>query len=188
MSGMQKYFTAANATSVARALMVLPIVYLLNTWNGVLRDFPMWAIFWITLAIFSDYLDGWFARSYQEVSRLGKFIDPVADKIVIFGALFFARPISEAIPTWFIVFVVTRELIIFTCGYLVTRESKREVQANRTGKWSIFLTSLTFILVIFKLYPWAEYGLYATVLAGSASLYFYLKHYYQLYLVDVKHP
>ncbi len=94
---MNKLFTAANATSIARALMVFPIVYLLNTWDGVLGHFPMWAVFWITMAIFSDYLDGWFARSYHEVSRFGKFLDPVADKIVIFGALFFARPLADSV-------------------------------------------------------------------------------------------
>ena len=166
--------------------MAIPIVYLLDAWNGVLADFPMWAAFWISLAIFSDYLDGWFARSYDEVSRVGKFIDPVADKVVIFSAMFFARPIHEVIPLWFILFILVREALIFAIGYWVTRESKREVQANRTGKWSIFLTSITFILIIFKLHPWADYLMYITVGVGLASLYFYLKHYYQLYLIDVK--
>ncbi|NQV16230.1 CDP-alcohol phosphatidyltransferase family protein [bacterium] len=183
---MNKLFTAANTTSVARALMVFPIVYLLNIWDGVLAHFPMWAVFWITMAIFSDYLDGWFARSYHEVSRFGKFLDPLADKIVTFGILFFAKPVSQAVPGWFIAFVVLRELLIFGLGYLVSKDSKRDMQANRTGKWSVFLTSLTFILLIFKLYPWADYMLYLTVAVGAVSFYFYMKLYYQLYLVDVK--
>lgn len=183
---MMKFFTAANTTSVARALMVFPIVYLLNAWDGKLVNFPIWAAFWISMAIFSDYLDGWFARSYHEVSRLGKFLDPVADKIVIFGVLFFAKPVSQAIPNWFVAFIILRELFIFGLGYLVSKDSKREMQANRTGKWSIFLTSITFILMIFKLNPWADYLLYITVAVGSVSFLLYMKYYYHLYQVDVK--
>lgn len=183
---MRKFFTAANTTSVARALMVVPIVYYLNTWDGKLANFPMWAVFWIVLGIVSDYLDGWFARYYHEVSRLGKFLDPAADKIVVFGVLFFARPVYEAIPAWFIIFVVLREALIFGLGYLVSKDSKREMQANRTGKWSIFITSLTFILMIFKIDPWATYFLYLSTGLAATSFFFYMKHYYHLYLVDVK--
>ncbi|MEA3288236.1 MAG: CDP-alcohol phosphatidyltransferase family protein [Candidatus Marinimicrobia bacterium] len=183
----KKLLTAANATSAARALMVFPIVYLLNIWDGQLANFPVWAAFWIAMAIFSDYLDGWFARSYHEVSRLGKFLDPVADKIVIFGVLFFAKPISQSIPNWFIAFIIFREVFIFALGYLVSKDSKREMQANRTGKWSVFLTSITFILLIFKLQPWADYLLYLTTAVGSVSFVLYMKYYYHLYQVDVKH-
>lgn len=183
---MTKIVNAANATSAARAFMLIPIVYHLNVWDGKLANFPMWAVFWIVLGIFSDYLDGWFARSYHEVSRFGKFLDPIADKIVIFGVLFFAKPISEAIPGWFVAFVVIREILIAGLALLVSKDSKREMQANRTGKWSIFLTSLTFILMIFKLYPWANYLLYITVGVGAVSLFLYLKYYYHLYLVDIK--
>jgi len=185
---IKKFLTAANLTSLARAFMVFPLVYLLNTWEGGIAEFPMWAVFWIILAMFSDYLDGWFARSYHEVSRFGKFLDPMADKIVVFGVLFFAKPISQAIPGWFVAFVVLRELLIFGLGYYVSKDSKRDMQANRTGKWSIFLTSITFILMIFDLNPWAEYLLYLTVAVGTASLIFYLKRYYHLYQVDVKQP
>lgn len=183
---MHKLITAANTTSVARGLMVFPIVYYLNVWDGKLINFPMWAVFWITMSIISDYLDGWFARSYHEVSRFGKFLDPLADKIVIFGVLFFAKPVSTAIPGWFVIFIVLREVLIFGLGYLVSKNSKREMQANRTGKWSIFLTSITFILMIFKLHPWADYLLYFTVFLATISFILYMKHYYHLYQVDVK--
>ena len=168
--------------------MVFPIVYLLNTWEGGIAEFPVSAVIWIILAMFSDYLDGWFARSYHEVSRFGKFLDPLADKIVIFGTLFFAKPISKAIPGWFVAFIILRELFIFGLGLYVSKDSKRDMQANRTGKWSIFLTSITFILMVFELYPWADYLLYTTVIVGSLSFVFYMKHYYHLYQVDVKKP
>ena len=187
-ASMKKFFTAANVTSVVRAFMVFPIVYLLNTWEGGIAEFPLWAIFWIVMAMFSDYLDGWFARSYHEVSRFGKFLDPIADKIVIFGVLFFAKPVAEAVPGWFVAFTIIREVLIFGLGYLVSKDSKRDMQANRTGKWSIFLTSITFILMIFQLDPWADHLLYTTVAIGSISLFFYMKRYYHLYQVDVKKP
>lgn len=173
-------------TSLARALMVFPIVFLLNTWDGILANFPMWAVFWIIMAIVSDYLDGWFARYYHEVSRFGKFLDPMADKIVLFGVLFFAKPVSQVVPLWFVLFIILREVMIFGLGYFVSKDTKREMQANRTGKWAIFLTSITFILYIFKLDLWADYCLYISFLLSLISLFFYMQHYYRLYLVDVK--
>ncbi len=176
-----RYLTLANLVSLARAFMAIPIVMLLNRWDGHLVSFPMWAVFWIGLAVFSDFLDGWFARSYHEVSWLGKLLDPVADKVVIFSAVLFAHPIRDVIPLWFLLFMVIREVLIAGIGLWVTKDTRRELGANRTGKWTIFFTSITLLLIVFRLDPWSVYLLFASVILGCISLYFYLYVYYQYY-------
>lgn len=181
---VQRYFTLANLMSAARAFMAIPIVVLLNGWDGKLAHFPLWALFWIILAVFSDFLDGWFARSYHEITLVGKILDPIADKIVIFAVLLFAEPVAERVPLWFLLYAILREALILFLGYAVNREGKHEVGANRTGKWSIFVLTLTLLLMIFQLEPWADYFMYLSVFLGSVSLYFYLRQYYRFHLLN----
>jgi CDP-diacylglycerol--glycerol-3-phosphate 3-phosphatidyltransferase len=181
---VQRYFTLANLMSAARAFMAIPIVLLLNNWDGVLANFPLWAVFWISLAVLSDFLDGWFARSYKEITWVGKILDPIADKIVIFSVLFFAQPVAERIPTWFLVYVILREAIIVAVGYSVNRTKRHDIGANRTGKWSIIFLVVTLLLMIFQLEPWADYFMYITVLLGTLSMVFYLQQDYRYYRQD----
>lgn len=183
---MRRIFTLANIVSFSRALMAIPIVILLNRWDGHLVNFPLWAVFWIALAVFSDFLDGWFARSYHEVSWFGKILDPIADKIVILAAIFFAAPIRDRIPLWFVIFVVVRELLIALPGLWVTKDSRRQLQANRTGKISVLVLSLTLLLLIFKLDPCSYYMLLLSVAMGAVSLAFYLYEFYRFYREDIK--
>ena len=181
---MKKYLTLANLMSAARAFMAIPIVVLLNGWDGRLADFPLWAVFWISLAVLSDFLDGWFARSYHEITLVGKFLDPIADTIGIFAVLFWARPVAERVPGWFVWFMIFRESLIVIIGYIVNRERRHDMGANRTGKWSIFLTTVTLLLMIFKLEPWAIYCMYLSVLLACISLFFYLQQYYRFYQLN----
>lgn len=175
-----------NAISLARAFMVIPIVISLNRWDRSANHFPVTSTIWIALAILSDFFDGWFARSYKEVTRIGKMLDPIADKIVIFGSFFFAVPIFSTVPLWFILFIFFRDATVSLIGLWVTKDSKRELQANRTGKWSLAFTASVIILFIFQIFPWAYYVLGATVLLNTVSWSFYMRLYYIYFVVDVK--
>ena len=186
LRNLKQYATIPNAISLARAFMVVPIVVSLNRWDLNANRLPMAATIWIALAILSDFFDGWFARSYKEVTRIGKMLDPIADKVVIFGSCFFAVPINSTVPLWFILFIFFRDASVSLIGLWVTKDSKRELQANRTGKWSLAFTSSTIILFIFQIYPWANYVLAFTVLLNSVSWIFYMRLYYIYFVVDVK--
>ncbi|MCF7796198.1 MAG: CDP-alcohol phosphatidyltransferase family protein [Lentisphaeria bacterium] len=186
MANLKQYITIPNAISLARAFMAIPIVLSLNKWDMSTTRIPTAATIWIALAILSDFFDGWFARSYKEVTRIGKMLDPIADKVVIFASFLFATPINTTVPLWFILFIIGRDATISLIGLWVTKDSKRELQANRTGKWSLAFTASTIILFIFQVYPWAYYVLGATVLLNSISWIFYLRLYYIYFVVDVK--
>jgi len=185
-ANIKQYLTLPNAISLARAFMSIPIVYYLNRWYVLDQRVPTAAILWMTLAIFSDFFDGWFARSYKDVTRIGKMLDPIADKVVIFAAFLFAKPINTTVPLWFIIFIIARDSMISLIGLWVTRQSKRELQANRTGKWSLVFTASSIILFIFKVYPWSYYILGFTVLLNTVSWLFYMRLYYIYFVVDLK--
>ena len=185
-ANFKRYITIPNAISLARAFMVIPIVINLNRWDMATSRIPTAATIWIALAIMSDFFDGWFARSYKEVTRIGKMLDPIADKVVIFGSFLFAAPINTTVPLWFIIFIIGRDATVSLIGLWVTKDSKRELQANKTGKWSLAFTASTIILFIFQVYPWAYYVLGATVLLNTISWSFYMRLYYIYFVVDVK--
>ena len=180
------FLTFANLVSLSRALMAIPIIILLNNWDGKISHFPPYAVFWITLAIFSDYLDGRIARTYHEVSRVGKMLDPIVDKVVIIAVLLFSKPFADRIPAWFIYFIIIRDVLIAGIGLIVTRKTKRDLNANKTGKWSIFIMTIAVILALLKVHPYDKIILGLSVGFALVSWIFYMRLYFNYYKVDIK--
>ncbi len=183
---LRPYLTLANGISLFRATLAFPIVQTLNQWDGKLTHFPFWAGFWIALAVLSDFLDGWYARSYRSVSRIGKMLDPIADKVVVFSVLLFARRVSSRLPTWFVIMVIVRDLLIAAVGLFVTRRSKRDLQANRPGKFSINFTSAAILLKILQVEPWGTWALWGAVVLNVVSFMLYMRTYYIYYIVEYR--
>ena len=93
---------------VARMLAVIPIVLLLQA--GGERS-ATWAFAIFCLAAITDAVDGRLARRLGQVTRLGTFLDPLADKLLVIGTLI---PLQAAglVPAWVVVVVVARELAV----------------------------------------------------------------------------
>lgn len=115
--------------------VLAPLIYwqLMNrTTSGLL-----WALLLLLLAGLSDILDGWVARSRNEISELGKTLDPLTDKTVIFSVLL---PLAQAwgLPVWLVVFYGIKELFQILAGFFLLREYKQLISANQWGKASTF--------------------------------------------------
>jgi cardiolipin synthase len=126
-------------------LLVVTIIFLLANFH--LHYFfasGMLIIIWI-----SDLLDGFFARKLNQVSELGKIIDPLADKITVIsiGAVLL---IQNIIPIWFVLVIVLRDMIIFSAGIYLKYIKKIVLSSNRIGKISVFIIGCTlfFSLII----------------------------------------
>ncbi|PID82829.1 MAG: CDP-diacylglycerol--glycerol-3-phosphate 3-phosphatidyltransferase [Clostridiales bacterium] len=70
---------------------------------------PMTIIF--IIAAITDFLDGYIARKYNQVTKLGKLIDPLADKVLVFSALLLFVEMS-IIPAWPVIIILSRDLMI----------------------------------------------------------------------------
>lgn len=91
------------------------------------------AMLLIGAAMFTDAIDGPIARRRDEVSELGKLLDPIADKLLIDGsAIMLAR--YREFPWWITIALVLRDLVILGGGVLVFRRSGRIVVAHPVGK------------------------------------------------------
>lgn len=110
----------------------------LDAYIRALNAHPFAAILaWSTFVLFcllclSDKLDGYLARSRNEVTVLGKFLDPIADKILVIVALVFLLE-YHATSSWTLLVIVGRELLVSALRMLVASEGK-VVAASNLGK------------------------------------------------------
>ena len=113
---------------------------------------------WIALAIFiiaslTDFLDGHIARKYNLVTNFGKFMDPLADKLLVCSAMICLVELSR-IPAWVVIVIIAREFII--SGFrLVASDNGVVIAASYWGKFKTTFQILMICLMIADLEPLA---------------------------------
>ena len=109
---------------------------------------------WIALVLFiaaslTDLLDGKIARKYNLVTTFGKFMDPLADKVLTISGMICLIELGH-IPSWIVVIIVAREFII--SGFrLIATEHGIVIAANYWGKWKTTFQMIMIILMIVNL-------------------------------------
>ncbi|SDK29579.1 CDP-diacylglycerol--glycerol-3-phosphate 3-phosphatidyltransferase [Sarcina sp. DSM 11001] len=109
---------------------------------------------WIALILFiaaslTDLLDGKIARKYNLVTTFGKFMDPLADKVLTISGMICLIELGR-IPSWIVVIIVAREFII--SGFrLIATEHGIVIAANYWGKWKTTFQMIMIILMIVNL-------------------------------------
>jgi CDP-diacylglycerol---glycerol-3-phosphate 3-phosphatidyltransferase len=104
----RKIFNFPNVLTMLR-ITVVPVLFFL-----LLSPGPTWSLViagLFVLASFTDMLDGWVARRYGIVTTMGKFLDPIADKLVVNTAMILMIPIGR-IPAWVAAVIVIRDFIV----------------------------------------------------------------------------
>jgi CDP-diacylglycerol--glycerol-3-phosphate 3-phosphatidyltransferase len=94
-------------------------------------------------ATITDFLDGYIARSYGSGTNLGKFLDPLADKIIVTAALIMlaATPRAPHVPGWMVVVMVSREFLVTGLRAVAAAEG-RIMAAEELGKYKMVLQSI----------------------------------------------
>ena len=109
---------------------------------------------WIALAIFiiaslTDFLDGYIARKNNLVTNFGKFMDPIADKVLVCSA-FICLVQLGIIPAWMVAIVIARELVID--GFrLVASDNGVVIAASYWGKWKTTFQMISVVLLILNI-------------------------------------
>jgi len=163
--------TAANGVTVAR-LLATPVLVLI-----VLRATPSWAalLFWAAMAL-SDGVDGWLARR-RGPSSSGAFLDPLADKCMVLGALVAMAALGKF--TWVpVALLAGRELVITLYRVAVARHGV-SVPARWVGKAKTLVEFITVGLVLLPVtWPsrvtWSHVALWLAVVLAWASAAQYL--------------
>ena len=135
--------TTANKITIFRVLMIP--VFLVLAYSGQM----IWAFVVFVLASLSDMLDGYVARHYNQVTNFGKFMDPLADKVLVMAAMcFFVE--SGRMPGWALAIVLLREFAVSGMR-LIAVEQGRVIAAAWSGK--IKTTATMICLCLMLLFP-----------------------------------
>ncbi len=155
--------TKANIITIVRIIMV-PFVLVILLTEMENKEIIAFAVF--VIAAVTDAIDGYVARKYDQVSDLGKFLDPLADKLLVAAALI-ALVYLQEVATWVAAIIILRELFIsvFRFYYLVHAASfSASLPAKLKTTFQIVALA---ILIIHRKLPFAD----QLRLLGNAVLY-----------------
>lgn len=151
-----------NKLTVARVILIVPFAVILlggeAGWlgeNRMLADCAALAIF--VIASLTDLLDGKIARKYNLVTNFGKFMDPLADKLLVCTALIALVEMGR-IPAWVVIVIISREFIISGLR-LIAADNKVVIAASYWGKFKTTFQMIMVCLMILNLgvvYPWLQ--------------------------------
>lgn len=137
-----------NKLTVARMIMVpFLVIFMLTGWGGEANRYISFGIF--AVASITDWFDGYLARKNNLVTNFGKFMDPLADKLLVCSALICLIEMKR-LEAWVVIVIIAREFII--SGFrLIAAENGVVIAANYWGKFKTVSQMIMIILLIFNL-------------------------------------
>ena len=149
--------TTANKLTILRVLMI-PIMIVFLYIEPLKKDIGflgmqihtfIFAILFI-VASFTDLLDGYIARKYHQITTFGKFLDPIADKILVMVAfLFLMLEMPDRVPLWAVMIVIIREFMV-TGIRLLAVEKGKVIAASPYGKIKTATTMIALVVLLFN--------------------------------------
>ena len=137
--------TTANKITIFRIILIP--VFLVLAYMGQMG----WALAVYIIACLSDMADGYIARHYNQISNFGKFMDPLADKVLVLAAMcFFVE--NGQMPGWAVVIVLFREFAVSGLR-LIAVEQQRVIAAAWSGKIKTACTMVGLCVMLFTSHP-----------------------------------
>ena len=134
--------TIPNLISILRLAAVPVFVWLLIGENRPLAAAVLLGILGAT-----DWVDGWVARRFDQISELGKVLDPTADRIMFLVAVF-TMMIDGSVPTWFGILTLVREGVVAIAALVLGALGARALKVTWVGKTSSFGLMFAFPLFL----------------------------------------
>ena len=134
-----------NKLTIARMIIVpFLVIFLLTGWGGEANRYISLTLF--VVASVTDWFDGYLARKNNLVTNFGKFMDPLADKLLVCSAMICMIDLKR-LPAWFVIIIIAREFII--SGFrLIAAENGIVIAANDWGKFKTASQMIMIILLI----------------------------------------
>ena len=190
VGGVALLWTAPNVLTLFRIALV-PLLVCLLLEPGRLREVSAALLFF--LACLTDYFDGYLARKHGIVTTLGKFLDPLADKLIVLSALIMltampcpsmSEPCGPRVPTWLVVLIVGRELAVTGLRSIASGEGIT-LGAEELGKYKmIFQSFAVFGLLVHHRYLFVDFhaaGMYFLWISVSLGLWSAVDYHVRVY-------
>ncbi len=160
-----------NLLTMARVFMIPLCLWFLD--RGTPKD-CFWSAVVFTLAAITDILDGWLARRMNVVSVLGKFLDPLADKLIVMASLVWMVPMGR-ISGWIVIVLLAREISVTGLRSVAASEGV-VIAAGSEGKTKTALQMIGIVALLVG-YPYRlsylgiDLGIVDVVLVGRMLVY-----------------
>ena len=162
-------------------IALIPLIIIFNYMD------PPWST-WVSVAVFltaslTDMLDGFLARKNNQVTTLGKLLDPLADKLLVLTA-FLVILERQSIQAWIVILMIGREMAITGLRAFLAAE-RIVLSAGKIGKWKMALqvVALSFLFVGAESMNFHRIGIltvYIALLFSLVSAYFYVSKFWRL--------
>jgi CDP-diacylglycerol---glycerol-3-phosphate 3-phosphatidyltransferase len=129
MISRHETFNLPNTITLLR-ISVVPFLFILLLSPGEFWSLILAILF--IIASITDFFDGYIARKYQMITTMGKFLDPIADKIMVNTAMILMIPIGR-IPAWIVAITIIRDLMVDVIRSIASSEGIY-IQASTLGK------------------------------------------------------
>ena len=149
----------ANKLTIFRIILV-PIIVIIPFFNisGNLWGIPLTYIIMDIIFIIgscTDKLDGYIARSRNQITTFGKFLDPLADKILVLAAMTMLVEMTK-LPAWIPIIVLTREFMVSGYRLVAVEKGGKVIAASKWGKLKTVTQMIAIILAFVDLNPFGE--------------------------------
>jgi CDP-diacylglycerol--glycerol-3-phosphate 3-phosphatidyltransferase len=135
-----------NTLTLIRIFLVPVLLVFLMSPKGW---YPMIAAVIFLVAAFTDWLDGHLARSMNQITRLGQFLDPIADKLLV-TAVLIALVERQQVPAWVVAVILCREIAI-TGLRAMAADQRIIIAADTLGKYKMLCLVIASVLLILNL-------------------------------------
>jgi cardiolipin synthase len=126
-----RVLTVPNLLSFLR-LALVPVFLVL-----IVEGYDIWALLVLAVSSLTDFLDGWIARRYNQMTRLGQLLDPAADRLYIFAALI-GLAWRDLVPWWIVTVVVGRDVFLLVLGVVLANHGFGPLPVHLLGKVATF--------------------------------------------------
>jgi cardiolipin synthase len=120
-----------NVLSFLRLALVPVFLWLL------IEGADAWALLVLAVSSLTDFLDGWIARRFNQITRLGQLLDPAADRLYIFAALI-GLAWRDLVPWWIVAIVVGRDVFLLGLGVVLANFGFGPLPVHQLGKVATF--------------------------------------------------
>lgn len=180
---MNRVLTVPNLISFLRICSIPYLAWLITKNHMIL------ALVVLAISAFSDCIDGYIARRWNQVSKLGQILDPIADRLlIIFSTV--ALAIAAIIPWWALALVVLRDVIMAALVVLLAQHDYGPLPVNFVGKagTALIMLAIVSLMIVYAVSTEAMFVLYAAAIAcgiWGIVLYWYagLLYYRQAYVL-----
>ncbi len=147
----ERVFNVPNQLTVLRLLLSLALFVL------IALKYYLTGFFVFAVAAGTDWMDGYWARKYGQVTTLGRILDPFVDKIIVCGTFIFLGAVPESgVAAWMAVLIVGRELLVTALRSFLEGEGA-DFSAAMSGKLKMLLQCIAALLSLYALYYGAPY-------------------------------